>query len=162
KINGKVYALYKEPGEIVSTREPLAAVGSALNFIIEMLVDEVDIVRIAENQEVLISLDAYEGLVFKGSVTKIYPKKDERNQTFTVEALFHTPPKKLYPGLSGEANIVIAKKDNVLAIPKAYLIDENKVKTDDGLVEITIGLENMDLVEVVAGINESTYIYKPD
>ena len=40
KINGKVYALYKEPGEIVTTMEPLASIGSATNFIIEMLVDE--------------------------------------------------------------------------------------------------------------------------
>ena len=52
KINGKVYALYKEPGEIVTTMEPLAAIGSATNFIIEMLVDEVDIVQISEEQDV--------------------------------------------------------------------------------------------------------------
>ena len=46
KINGKVYALYKEPGEIVTTMEPIASIGSASKFIIELLVDEVDIVRI--------------------------------------------------------------------------------------------------------------------
>ena len=39
-------------------------------------------------------------------------------------------PNVLYPGLSGEANIIIAKKENVLTIPKEYLIDGNKVKTD--------------------------------
>jgi multidrug resistance efflux pump len=39
KINGRVYAVYKNPGEIVNTLEPLAAIGSANNFIIEMLVD---------------------------------------------------------------------------------------------------------------------------
>lgn len=34
KINGKIYALYKDPGEIVNTIEPLASIGSATNFII--------------------------------------------------------------------------------------------------------------------------------
>jgi len=162
RINGKVYALYKEPGEIVTTMEPLAAIGSATNFIIEMLVDEVDIVQISEEQDVLINLDAYADKVFKGKVSKIYPQKDERNQTFKVEAVFVNPPEVLYPGLSGEANIVIATKNKVLTIPKAYIIDDNKVKTDKGLITITTGLQNMEFIEVLSGITKDTYIYKPE
>lgn len=161
-INGKVYALYKEPGEIVSNMEPLAAIGSTTVFVVEMLVDEVDIVKISKNQKVIISLDAYNGKVFTGKVSKIYPKKDERNQTFTVEALFDDPPKTLYPGLSGEANVVISIKENILTIPKEYVIDDNKVKTDDGIVTITTGLQNMEFIEVISGINENTTIYKPE
>jgi multidrug efflux pump subunit AcrA (membrane-fusion protein) len=162
KINGKVYALYKEPGEIVTSMEPLAIIGSANRFIIELLVDEVDIVRIQDGQEVLVHLDAYEDAIYKGKVTKIYPKKDERNQTFTVEAIFENPPKVLYPGLSGEANIIIAKKDKVLTIPKAYVTDDNKVKTDQGLITIELGLQNMEYVEVLSGIDKDTYLYQLD
>ncbi|TGV04343.1 efflux RND transporter periplasmic adaptor subunit [Flavivirga rizhaonensis] len=162
KINGKVYALYKEPGEIITTTEPLASIGSATRFIIEMLIDEVDIVRISENQEVIIHLDAYNGDVFTGKVSKIYPKKDERNQTFKVEAVFKNLPNVLYPGLSGEANIIIAKKDSVLTIPKAYLVDDDKVKTDDGLIPIKTGLQNLEYIEVLSGITKDTPIYKPE
>jgi HlyD family secretion protein len=161
KINGKVYALHKEPGEIVSIMESLATIGSATNFIIEMLVDEVDIVKITKNQEVIISLDAYRGDIFSGKVSKIYPVKDARNQTFKVEALFDKAPKKLYPGLSGEANIIISKKDSALTIPKEYLIDLSKVKTDKGVVEVSIGLQNMEFLEVLSGISKTTTIYKP-
>ena len=142
--------------------EPLASIGSATNFIIEMLVDEVDIVRISKEQDVLINLDAYANKVFKGTVSKIYPQKDERNQTFKVEAVFENPPEVLYPGLSGEANIIIATKNKVLTIPKAYIIDDDKVKTVDGLITITTGLQNMEFVEVLTGITKDTYIYKPE
>ena len=161
QINGKVYALYKEPGEIVNTMEPLASVGSARNFVVEMLVDEVDIVRISNGQNVIIHLDAYDGNVFTGKVSKIYPKKDERNQTFKVEAVFENPPEILYPGLSGEANIIIAEKTNVLTIPKTYLIDDNKVKTGDGMINVKTGLQNMEYVEILSGIAKDTPIYKP-
>jgi len=161
KINGKIYALYKEPGELVTMQEPLASIGSANNFIIELLVDEVDIVRISKNQEVIITLDAYNGVIFNGKISKIYPKKDARNQTFKVEAVFDNPPKVLYPGLSGEANIIIDKKENVLTIPKEYLIENNKVKTDEGLITILTGLQNMEDIEVLSGITKNTYIYKP-
>ncbi len=161
-INGKVYSLYKNAGEIITSREPLAAIGNASDFIIEMLVDEVDIVKIEIDKMVIITLDAYNGKTLTGKVSKILPKKDERNQTFTIEAIFDNPPKPLYPGLSGEANIIIAKKDKALVIPKTYLINDTKVKTDKGLTDITIGLQNMDYVEVLSGITENTYIYKPE
>jgi multidrug efflux pump subunit AcrA (membrane-fusion protein) len=162
KITGKVYALYKEPGEVVTSMEPLAVIGSAKRFIIELLVDEVDIVRISLGQNVVINLDAYSDQVFNGKVSKIYPKKDERNQTFTVEAIFLNRPEVLYPGLSGEANIVIAQKKKVLTIPKSYLIDNYRVQTDNGIVTIITGLQNMDYIEILSGINKDTYIYKPE
>jgi len=162
KIKGKVYALYKEPGEIVSTVEPLALVGSSTHFVIEMLVDEVDIVQISKQMEVILNLDAYNGAIFTGKVSKIYPKKDERNQTFKVEAIFDKAPKILYPGLSGEANIIIAKKKNALTIPKEYLTENNQVKTDEGFITVTLGLLNLEYAEVISGITRDTYIYKPE
>lgn len=91
-----------------------------------------------------------------------YIPKDERNQTFTLEAVFDEAPIKLYPGLSGESNIIISAKKEVLTIPKEYLIDRNQVKTDDGIITIETGLQNMDYVEVVSGISVETNIYKPD
>lgn len=160
KINGKVYELKKEPGEIVNNQESLALVGSETHFIIELLVDEVDIIRISVQQQVIINLDAYQDQVFKGKVTKIYPKKDERNQTFKVAATFDSPPKKLYPGLSGEANIIIAKKGNVLTIPKNYITNDHKVKTVNGFVQVTIGLQNLEFVEILSGITKDTYLFK--
>ena len=157
-----MYALYKEPGEIITIQEPLATLGKANSFIIEMLVDEVDIVHVAKGQKVIVRLEAYANTVFTGIVKKIFPKKDERNQTFKVEALFETQPEVLYPGLSGEANIIVAKKDNALTIPKEYLIDNTKVMTDQGLMSIKIGIQNLEFVEVLAGIDEKTPIYKAE
>ncbi|RDY58032.1 efflux RND transporter periplasmic adaptor subunit [Flagellimonas nanhaiensis] len=162
KINGKVYALFKEPGEIVNTMEPVASVGQSNKFVVELLVDEVDIVKLTLGQKVYITLDAYNSEVFEAVLEKIYPRKDERSQTFKVEALFKDPPATLYPGLSGEGNIIIAEKKETLTIPKEYLVGESKVITEEGETEITIGLQNLDRVEVLQGINENTAIYRPE
>ena len=161
KINGTVYALYKNPGEIINTMEPLASVGSSNVFVVEMLVDEVDIVKIELGQKALITLDAYPSEVFETRINKIYPKKDDRSQTFKIEAAFVTPPDKLYPGLSNEGNIIIQQKEDALVIPKAYLIGNNKVETENGEVEITLGLQNFQYAEVLSGINNTTYLLKP-
>ncbi|WP_274474507.1 efflux RND transporter periplasmic adaptor subunit [Mangrovimonas aestuarii] len=160
KINGKVYALYKNPGETVLIQEPLGTVGSDKIFIIEMLIDEEDIVKVALNQKALITLDAYKSKVFEATVDKIYPKKDERSQTFLVEAIFVDSPKVLYPGLSGEGNIIIATKEQALTIPKTY-ISNNKVLTDSGWVEVVTGLQNLERIEILDGIDETTALVKP-
>lgn len=152
--------MYKEPEEIVTTMELLASIESAKRFIIELLVDEVDIVQITLNQEVLINLDAYNDEIFKGKISKIYPKKDERKQTFIVEATFIEQPKVLYLGLSGKANIIIAKKEKALTLPKAFINEDTKVKTDCGLVSVTTGLQNMDYIEILSGISKDTYVHK--
>lgn len=162
KINGKVYAVLKNPGEIVSIQEPVAKIGSADVFIIEMLVDEVDIAKVKTGQKVLITLDAYGTQVFEAKVTKIYPAKDLRSQTFKIEARFDKQPESLYPGLSGEANIVISRKEKALTIPYTYLTEDNKVQTDDGMVTVKTGFKNMDRVEILSGIDANTFIYKPE
>lgn len=161
KINGSVYAIYKNEGEIITAQQPLASLGSTKDFIIELLVDEVDIVKLKTNQKVLITLDAYFDEVFEAIVAKIYPKKDQRTQTFKVEAVFDDAPEILYPGLAGEANIVISEKEDVLTIPLEYVIDGNSVQTDDGLIAIEVGSRNLSEVEILSGIDEQTKIYKP-
>jgi len=162
KINGTVYAIYKNPGEIVNTVEPVATVGKSDAFVVELLVDEVDIVKLVIGQKVFITLDSYGKTVFEGTLYKIYPRKDERSQSFKVEALFNDPPDILYPGLSGEGNIVIADKREALVIPKSFLINGSKVLTDKGETQVSIGLQNMVMVEILDGINENTAIYKPE
>ncbi|HSP11081.1 MAG TPA: efflux RND transporter periplasmic adaptor subunit [Salegentibacter sp.] len=162
KINGLVYALYKEPGEIVNTVEPLALIGSANNFIIELLVDELDIVKLEVGQKTLVTLDAYGSRVFEARIKKIYPAKDESTQTFMIEAVFVKDPPKLFPGLVGEANIVVAEKEDALVIPKEFLLDENQVLTEDGPVKIVTGLQDMEYIEIISGIEENEPVYKPE
>ncbi len=163
KIDGKVYDLQKEPGENVSMQEPVATIGSASNFIIEMLIDERDIARVKSGQEVLVTLEAFDDKVFNARVTKIYPQKNDRTQTFKVEAQFDkASPEVLYAGLSGEANIVIDRKESALTIPSEYLTGTSRVITDSGEMEVLIGLKSLDRVEILSGIDSETIIYKPE
>lgn len=158
-INGMVYSLHKKQGELVTPQIALATIGNSQEFKVEMLIDEVDIARVKEEQKVIFSLDAYPNEIFEGKVSKIYPSKDLRTQTFKVEALFVKQPQTLYPGLTGEANIIVASKPNVLTIPNEYISSSNQVKTEEGMVDISLGLKNMNRTEVLSGIDSSTFIY---
>ena len=162
QIRGKVYALYLEPGELVQPNQPLAMIGSPDTFLAELRVDETDIVRIREGQRTLIRLDAYDERVFEARITKIYPQKDTRTQTFLVEARFEEDPDTLYPGLTGEANIIIAAREGVLTIPRNYLVNADSVLTRDGMRKIETGLKTLDRIEVRSGLDETTELLKPE
>ncbi len=160
KIDGKVYAILKEEGELIAQQEVFAQLGSSDQFMLEMSIDEVDIVRVKVEDEVIVSLDAYPAETFEARITKIYPLKEERTQTFTVECVFTQQPPILYAGLSGEANIVLSRREQVLTIPADYLLEENKVMTKTGLVEVETGLQNFEYVEILAGLDTATIIQK--
>lgn len=161
KINGKVYSVLKKEGELINQQEALAQIGKSHSFIIELIIDEVDITKISLGQLALITLDAYQEQVFEATITKIYPLKDNRTQTFKVEANFNDPPKVLYAGLSGEANILLQVKENTISIPIEYLTENDKVITEDGKVTVELGMKNMERVEVLSGIDTATVIQKP-
>ncbi len=161
-IDGMVYSLMKEEGELITQQTPFAKIGLRNSFLIEMRIDEVDIASVTHGQKVIVSLDAYKGKTFEAKISKIYPIKDEKTQTFNVEAIFVNPPDALYAGLSGEANVVISHKDNVMTIPLEYLTEEGKVITDDGEIEVKTGMRNLERVEIESSkIDTSTKIIKP-
>lgn len=162
KISGRIYAIFKNIGELVSAQQPIAMIGNKSKFIVELLVDEVDIAKIALGQTVLVTLDAYKNKVFEAKVVKIYPQKNERSQTFKIEADFIKAPSKLYPGLSGEGNIIVSTKKNALVVPKIYLTKDKTIKTDVGVVKVETGLESLDKIEIISGIDTNTIIYLPE
>jgi multidrug efflux pump subunit AcrA (membrane-fusion protein) len=161
-IDGKIFHINKEKGEMVSLQEPLAIIGNQNRYSIEMLIDEVDISKVELEQKILVTLEAYKNQVFEAVVTEISPKMDEKTQTFKIKARFTKPPKKLYMGLTGEANIVVKEGVRALVISADYLLPGNMVETESGKVKVEIGLTNLDFVQIISGINQNTVILKPE
>ncbi len=161
RMDGMVYEILKEEGEFISSQSVLAKLGRAESFVLKMQVDEVDIAQVSVGQSCIISLDAYPEQTFDARITKIFPFKNERTQTFEVEAKMDSPPKVLYAGLAGEANIVLEIRENVLSIPIEYLLENDRVKTSDGEIEVKTGIRNMERIEIISGIDTTTTLYKP-
>ncbi|MCO6482952.1 MAG: efflux RND transporter periplasmic adaptor subunit [Flavobacteriales bacterium] len=161
-IDGIVYDLMIEPGELATPQKPVAVVGSAENLYLELEVDEFDIRRIHTGQQVLVTLDSYGDEVFRAEVSRIIPLMNERSRTFKVEARFTQKPPRLYPNLTAEASIVVHTKENALLVPAAYITDGSYVLTGkDGRTQVKTGLRDMEQVEVLEGITAETRLRKP-
>ena len=103
---------------MVNPQTPLATIGDAFIFLLEMQIDEYDVAKVKLGQKVLLTMDSYKNEVFEARVSKINPMMNERSKSFTIEAEFIKQPSVLYPNLTAEANIIIQVKQNALTIPR--------------------------------------------
>lgn len=162
-IGGKVYGLYRKKGELVGPQTPVAVVGNAKSFVLEMQVDEYDITRIRKGQKVVITMDSYKGRTFEAVVSKINPMMNERTKSFTVEARFVKQPEILYPNFSFEANIIIRSKENALIVPRKLIRYDNTVELSTGKrVKVKTGLKDYQNVEILSGLKSTDELIVPE
>ena len=162
EVSGRVYSILKKNGELVTPQTPIAIIGDAGHFIVNLQVDEYDIVKVQNGMQVFVSLDSYKGEVFEARISKINPIMNERTKTFLVEALFVNQPPKLYPNLTVEANIVLQVKNKALTIPRQYLINDSFVLNSKGEnIPVKTGLKDYKKVEILSGISVNDQLSLP-
>jgi len=162
EIAGKIYSLSKEKGEMLNTQTPIAIIGDADKFYIELQADEYDISKLKKGQKIIISMDSYKGQTYEASLEKIYPLMNEKTKSFKIDAIFSIQPTNLFPNLSAQANIIIEVKEKAMTIPRSFLIDnefvylENKEKR-----KVKIGLMDYEKVEILSGLTYKDALVNP-
>jgi len=129
-------------------------------------VDEIDIYKVEEGQDVIISVDALPDEELKGKVTFISPFGTQQTGilNFAVTIELERSEVELKGGLTATGDIVIDIQEEVLLIPNRavkgtpedqwveVLVDEAKQVTEKRSVEL--GLQNERLSEVKNGLTE--------
>lgn len=161
EIEGTVFKINVRPGENASVIEPLAIIGGD-DFVILLNIDEADIVKIQRGQQVFVKLDSYKDKVYEATVMSVSPLMNSKTRTFEVEAVFKNKPEVLYPNLTLEANIVVDQRNDVLTIPRKYLLSDSTVLLEDGTLQrVQTGLMDYNLVEIKNGLSTESRIALP-
>jgi HlyD family secretion protein len=90
---------------------------------IDTNVNEADIGKIREGHKVTFTVDAYPDETFKGYVSQVRnaPVTVQNVVTYDVVIRVDNPDFRLKPGMTANASIITARKDNVIKIPNAAL-----------------------------------------
>lgn len=155
-IDGMVFKITKEQGELVRRSEVVAVVGKPDNFLLRLTVDELDIQRVKVGQEVAVKIDAYPDQLYHGKVSKVYPLVDTRQQSLRVDVLLTEKLPGLFSGLAVEANIIIRQKDKALVIPRQSILpgDSVLISTTTGVKKVKVirGIETLEDTEIISGL----------
>lgn len=126
-IDGVVVDRKVEPGNTVaaSLQAPvLFTIAQDLSKVeVKISVDEADVGQVKEGQRVRFTVDAFPDDTFQGTVTQVrkQPTTEQNVVAYTVIAEADNPQRKLLPGMTANADIVIDTRRNVLKVPSAAL-----------------------------------------
>ncbi len=162
-VNGRVYDIIPKKGELVGPQIPVCEIGDMNSFEVELNVDETDIARVVKGQPIVYVIDAYKDKNLKGFVEEEYPRISPGNKTSRVISSVEIPTNmRVFSGMSVEANIIISEKKNILVIPRDFLLPDQTVivkgKTEH--VKVTIGVSDLQYVEILSGISETDELVK--
>jgi HlyD family secretion protein len=126
-INGVVLARKVDPGQTVaaSLQAPvLFTIAEDLSkMTLEVDVDEADVGRVREGQSATFTVDAYPDRRYPSTVTRVgYGSQTKENVVSYLTVLsVDNADLSLRPGMTGTAEIVATRRDNVLLVPNAAL-----------------------------------------
>jgi multidrug efflux pump subunit AcrA (membrane-fusion protein) len=162
---GKVYQVFKKQGDLVRRGEQVAQLGNPDSIVINLDVDEGTIARVKLGQEALVELNSQKNKPFHAVVSKIYPHFNDASQSYKVEARFTEPVPGIIAGTQLQANIITARKENVLLLPHVCLLGDNRVIRKAGgkldTVKVETGIVSDDWIEIVSGITAADKVVKP-
>lgn len=113
---------------------------------------------ISKGMPARISLDAYPGEVFAGSVNNVRPVIDPLSRTTQIEIVLQNASKRIKPGMFGKIDLPLKKVNAALIIPfDAVMGDGEKTVfvSEGGKAKkrpVTLGLQQENSVQVVKGL----------
>jgi len=167
--SGVVASKNAQVGDVINPMmggfSPASGVLTLMDFSrVKVVVDvsESDIVRIKKGQNAFIKVPTSEGRIFQASVTLVNMTADALAKKFRVEVTTDNPGLVLRPGTFGDVAFEVNAREGVLVVPQKAIIDNKYVFLAQGTKavkkEVTLGLQNADMVEITSGIQEGDVV----
>jgi RND family efflux transporter MFP subunit len=175
-FNGVVSKKYTEVGELLTTGKQIATIVNPDRIYVLATIDEVDVGRLRPGQPVNITVDAFPGEKFDGTIKRISPivtggKLETR--TADVWVYFRKKQPLIKPGMSADVEILVAKLPSVLSVPtqaiiirdgkkQVYVAEGSALKPGSAataaLKPIDEGESNWSFTEIKGGLKAGEYV----
>lgn len=175
-FDGVIAKKYTEVGELLLPGKQIVTIVNPNRIYVLATIDEVDVGRLKLSQPVSITVDAFPGEKFEGSVGRISPivsggKLETR--TADVWVYFNKKYGKIKPGMSADVEILITTINSVLSVPSQSVVDregKKQVFVADGkairpgatavarLRPVETGETNWSFTEITQGLSDKVYV----
>lgn len=175
-FDGVLTEVAANPGDSLSPGVPVFQIVDDTRLHVDAVVDEADAVRVLVGQSAELHLDALPGRTIAGRVARVDPiiKRDlkgSRSLTVEVEVedLRAARAGGLRPGMSANVEILVAEKQQVLAVPSNVIVGRGVSRfvyrlSPQGAAyrvhrqPVEIGLANWDRTEITSGLSANTLV----
>ncbi|MEO8297870.1 MAG: efflux RND transporter periplasmic adaptor subunit [Burkholderiales bacterium] len=154
-----------ERGQFIPAGQAVFTLSCCAPLRVAAEVDEEDIARVKVGQQVVLRSDALPNQVFDGEVAEITPKGDPVARSYRVRMRFaNVAALEAAGGRSGmtmDANIIIAKLDNVLLVPTRALRSGALWVLEDGRLHkrsVRTGVAGTERTQVLDGLKDGSQV----
>jgi HlyD family secretion protein len=167
-ISGTVTQFDAKVGQLGSSGAPLVSIMSDTGYEVEAGVSETDLGKVSVGDAVTMTLDAFPGETFAGSVFYIAPAQTETQGviSYDIKVSFDKSDPRLKSGLTANVEIQTNKKEGVLILPQYAILQNDdgtfvEILEDDVVKRIPVKLGIQDQngnVEIVSGVSEGQQV----
>jgi membrane fusion protein (multidrug efflux system) len=147
------------PGAYVKAGQDVARLEGIGVLKLDFRVPELYLKRIRAGQPLAVSVDAFPGESFSGSIYAIEPAVDESTRTVLLRARLPNPGARLKPGMFARVSLELAKRNNALLVPEQAIVPRGDgtfvFRIVDGkaaLTRVETGVRRTGEVEVLSGL----------
>lgn len=153
---------YFTQGTRITSGQAMVTIMNYDKMFLDINLPEKTISEIQNGQQVIITNYTIAEDSLKGVVSELSPAVSTETRTFKGKLLIENPELKLRPGMFVKADIVVARRDSAIVIPKNLILSSGRGKmvfvVDQSTARerrIQLGIENQDFAEVVSGLKEN-------
>ena len=164
-LKGTIKTRHIKVGEFVRKGDKLVEILDIDKIIVKVNIPEQEILSIQVGQNVEVALYIMEKKTFLGRVKNIGLEADSSNRTFPVEILVDNKERQLRAGMLARATFTKNVDQDQVVIPRHTVLERDQGRVvyvfEDGKAfrrDITIGLSQLDQVQVVQGLNKGELI----
>ena len=164
-LKGTIKTRHIKVGEFVRKGDKLVEILDIDKIIVKVNIPEQEILSIQVGQNVEVALYIMEKKTFLGRVKNIGLEADSSNRTFPVEILVDNKERQLRAGMLARATFTKNVDKDQIVIPRHTVLERDQGRVvyvfEDGKAfrrDITIGLSQLDQVQVVQGLNKGELI----
>jgi multidrug efflux pump subunit AcrA (membrane-fusion protein) len=121
-IGGTVVALPAQVGMTISPQVSLARIAGGSALEIKLYVAERFISKMALGLPCEITLDAWPGEVFRGTVSRVAPTVEPSSRTMEIRVNVENPGARLKAGMFAKVRIITERKQNIVKIPSGAML----------------------------------------
>lgn len=150
---------YFTDGTKVASGTAVVSMMSYEKLLLEVNLPEKQINQVVKNQPVRVMNYTLPEDTLSGIVQELSPAISTETRTFVAKLRIDNDKLLLRPGMFVQAEIILARKDSVIVIPKNVVISNQRGKSvfivQQGTAEqkqVTFGYENKDQVEITSGL----------
>jgi len=127
-IAGTVTHVFYKVGEQVSSGKPIVRIADLNRVLVTIEVSETEIADIQRGQAVAVTVPAYPGVQFPGTLDYLALSADPVSRAFEARIVVDNPDRRLRPGMFAKASVSVVSVRDALVVPRDVVMDSGDRK----------------------------------